>query len=196
MSSPTNLPANCFELLSNCQGLALKLWANLECKAMFPQSTSMYQTFTDKDQGLSWELKVAAQERQELFLQEIEASFIAPLPPAGGGRHTGQKRKQTSNLADPDVQVPANRKKCGSKHNRGKFTNIHTKSRQKMQYSVAVPSTREGNSPIPVPLDSVPPGLRALQLQVKKNGTLPTNPTDYFNFAVDTALVGEQTHPF
>ena len=81
-----------------------------------------------KAKGLSWELKVAAQESQKLFLQEIEASFIAQLPPAGGGLHsvhTGQKRIQTSNLADPDFQVPANQEKNG------------------------VPSTRDGNSPIP-----------------------------------------------
>ena len=39
--------------------------------------------------------------------------------------------------------------------------------KKKMQYSVAVPSTREGYSPIPVPLD-VPPGMRALHLRVKK----------------------------
>ena len=56
----------------------------------------MYQTVTEEGQGLSWELQVAAQEHQKLFLQEIEASFIAPLPPAGGGHHTGQMRKQTS----------------------------------------------------------------------------------------------------
>ena len=43
----------------------------------------------------------------------------------------------------------------------------------------AVPSTREGNSPIQVPLDFVPPAMLVLQLQVKKDGTLPTNPTDY-----------------
>ena len=49
-----------------------------------------------------------------MFLQEIEEHFFAPLPPAGGGRHTEQKRKRTgsaqvsnpSNLADPDFQVP------------------------------------------------------------------------------------------
>ena len=46
--------------------------------------------------------------------------------------------------------------------------------------------TKGGNSPIPVQLDSVPPGMRALQLQFKKDGTLPRNPTDYFNFVVDT----------
>ena len=55
-----------------------------------------------------------------------------------------------------------------------------------MLYFGAVSSTREGNSPIPVPFDSVLPAMRALQLQVKNDGTLPTNPTDYFNFVVDT----------
>ena len=28
----------------------------------------------------------------------------------------------------------------------------------------------------------MPPAMQAMQLQVKKDGTLPTNPTDYFNF--------------
>ena len=28
--------------------------------------------------------------------------------------------------------------------------------------------------------------MLALQLRVKKNGNLPTNPTDFFNFVVDT----------
>ena len=61
-----------------------------------------------------------------------------------------------------------------------------------MQYSVAVPSTREENSPIPDPillpvrLDSMQLAMLALQLRVKKNGNLPTNPTDFFNFVVDT----------
>ena len=69
-------------------------------------------------------------------------------------------------------------KKCCSKHKRGKFTNTCTKQKKK--------STREGNAPIPVPLDPVQPAMRALQLRVKKDGTLPTNPTYYFKFAVDT----------
>ena len=45
----------------------------------------------------------------------------------------------------------------------------------------AVPSTREGNSSIQVQLDFAPPAMLALQLQVnlKKDGNLPTNPTDY-----------------
>ena len=47
-----------------------------------------------------------------------------------------------------------------------------------------LPSTREGNSPIQVPLDSLP-AMLALQLQVQKDGTLPTNPTNYFNSVVD-----------
>ena len=139
---------------------------------MFPRKlTSMYQTATAEGQWLSWELKVAAQ-RQKLFLQEIEERLIVPLPPAASERHTGQKRKGTgsvvipSNLADPDFQVPANTKKS--------------------QYSVAVPRTRNRNSPILVPLDSMQPAVRALQLRVEKDGTLPTNPTEYFNFVVDT----------
>ena len=33
---------------------------------------------TAESQGLSWELKVAAQERQKLFLQELEGRLIAP----------------------------------------------------------------------------------------------------------------------
>ena len=110
-----------FDLLSECQGLALKLWANPECKAMFPRGlTSMYQTA--EGQGLSWELKVAAQERQKLFLQEIERNFIAPFPPAGGGRHTGHKRKGTASANSP----------------------ISVSSAQD-----AVPSTSEENSPKP-----------------------------------------------
>ena len=45
MSSPTNLPAKFFDLLSECQGLTLKLWANQVCKAIFHRRlTSMYQT--------------------------------------------------------------------------------------------------------------------------------------------------------
>ena len=60
----------CFELLSKCQGLALKLWANQECKAMFQQGlNSMYQIVTAEShlsQGLSWELKVTAQESQKI----------------------------------------------------------------------------------------------------------------------------------
>ena len=70
----------------------------------------------------SWELKVAAQESQKLFLQEIEECLIAPLPQAASGRqsrHTGQKRKvkesaQVSNASDLaglsglNFQVPAN----------------------------------------------------------------------------------------
>ena len=50
----------------------MKLWANPECKAMFPQRLrSMYQTVTGEGQGLSWELKVAAQEHQKLFLHNM-----------------------------------------------------------------------------------------------------------------------------
>ena len=131
---------NCsrFEVLSECQDLALKLWANAECKAMFPRGVeSKYHTVTAEGQGLSWELKVAAQERQKLFLQEIEERFFAPLPPAGGRRHTGQKRKRTrsaqvsnsSNLAYPD----------------SRYLQIEKKK------WFQLPSTRERNSPRPVP---------------------------------------------
>ena len=116
--------------------------------------TSIYQTVTSEGQGLSWELKVAAQDRQRLFLQEIEERFIAPLPPALVQQVVGTTLGRTgraqvsdpSNLADPDFQVPANRKK--------------------LRCHFAVPSTREGNSPIPVPLDSVPPAMRALHLRI------------------------------
>ena len=40
----------------------------------------MYQSVGDKE--LTLEVKVAAQERQKMFLQEIEQCLIAPLPPA------------------------------------------------------------------------------------------------------------------
>ena len=51
----------------------------------------------------------------KLFLQEIEESVSAPLPPAASGRRTGQKRtgkgsaqvSGPSNLAGPKFQVPA-----------------------------------------------------------------------------------------
>ena len=70
----------------------------------------------------SWELKVAAQESQKLFQQEIEECLIAPLPPAARrcqSRHTGQKRKgkESAQVSDSsflaglsglDFQVPAN----------------------------------------------------------------------------------------
>ena len=157
---------NCsrFEILSECQDLALKLWANAECKAMFPRGVeSKYHTVTAEGQGLSWELKVAAQERKKLFLQEIEERFFAPLPPAGVKRHTGQKRKRTrsaqvsnsSNLAYPDsryLQIEKKKAIPTSKHKRGKFTKTGTKS-NKMRYRAAVPSTRERNSPIQVPFE-------------------------------------------
>ena len=81
MSSPTDLPANFFEFLSECQGLALKLWANPECKAMFHRGLESMFHVTAESQGLSWELKVSAQERQKLFLQELEGCLIAPPPP-------------------------------------------------------------------------------------------------------------------
>ena len=58
---------------------------------MYPQGLmSMYQTAGG--QGLFWELKVAAQESQKLFLPEIEEHLITPLwvlLPAAGGHHTG-----------------------------------------------------------------------------------------------------------
>ena len=85
---------------------------------MYPQGLmSMYQTAGG--QGLFWELKVAAQESQKLFLPEIEEHLITPLwvlLPAAGGHHTGQERKRTgsaqvsdpNNLANPDFQGPAN----------------------------------------------------------------------------------------
>ena len=102
-------------------------------------------------------------------------SLIAPLPPTASRRHTGQKRKGTDSAQ------------------RSAFLAILLilisrclQIEKKMRYRVAVPRTREENSPIPVPLDSKPPAMRALQLRVKKDGTLPTNPTDHFNFVVDT----------
>ena len=56
---------------------------------MFLPVMSMYQTVTDYGQGLSWELGLAelCRSTRVLILQEIEANFIAPLPPlaAGGG---------------------------------------------------------------------------------------------------------------
>ena len=51
---------------------------------MFPRGlTSMYQTAGG--QGLFWELKVAAQERQKLFLQEIKECLIVPIRQVGSG---------------------------------------------------------------------------------------------------------------
>ena len=130
--SSVDLLAKFFELLSECQGLALKLWANPECKAMFPQGfTSMYQIVTAEShlsQGLSWELKVAAQERQKLFLQELEGRLIAPPPPppappspAASGRLN--RRKRTASANSPISEPTPNQKK--------------------MRYRVAIPSTRE-----------------------------------------------------
>ena len=80
MSSPTDIPAKFFELLSECQGLALKLWANPECKARFPRLTSMYQTVTDEGQGLFWELKVAAQERQNCYCKKLKETLLHHSP--------------------------------------------------------------------------------------------------------------------
>ena len=177
MSSPTDLLSKKFEFLSKCQGLASKLWANPECKAMFHHGLESMYHFTAEGQGLSWELGLAAQVRQKWFLQEIEGRLIAPLPPVANRRHnrrhTGNKRKgkasaQHAVLSTKEENSPIsipNREKnviqrCSSKH--------------------------EGNSSIPVLMYSVPPGMRALQLRVKKDGTLPTNPTDYFNIIVDT----------
>ena len=54
-----------------------------------------------------------------------------------------------------------------------------------MLYSSAVPSTREGNSPVQVPLGAVQLAMLALHLGVRKDGPLPANPTEYFNFVVD-----------
>ena len=120
MSSPTDLPAKFFELLSECQGLALKLWANPECKAMFPQGlNSMYQIVTAESylsQGLSWELKVAAQERRKLFLQELEERLIAPPPPAASRRHTGHKRKGTASANSPITNISTKCTTCCPNH--------------------------------------------------------------------------------
>ena len=41
----------------------------LECKAMFYRKIEPMYNVTAESQGLSWELKVAAQELQKLFLQ-------------------------------------------------------------------------------------------------------------------------------
>ena len=53
---------------------------------MFHRGLESMFHVTAKSQGLSWELKVAAQERQKLFLQEIKERLIAPFPPAASGR--------------------------------------------------------------------------------------------------------------
>ena len=170
------VPAKFFELLSECQGLALKLWANPECKAMFPQGlNSMYQIVTAEShlsQGLSWELKVAAQERQKLFLQELEGRLIAPPPPppappplAASGRRN--KRKGTASANSP-ISVPSAQHAVPSTSEENSPI-FHTKSKsKKLRYRVAVLSTREGNPPIPVPLDSVPPGMRPCNYESKK----------------------------
>ena len=73
--SSVDLPTKFFELLSECQGLALKLWANPECKAMFHRGLESMFHVTAESQGLSCELKVAAQERPKIFLQEIVFYF-------------------------------------------------------------------------------------------------------------------------
>ena len=52
----------------------------------------MYQT--TGGQGLSRELKVAAQERQKLFLQEIKECLITPLPPAASDATLGRREKE------------------------------------------------------------------------------------------------------
>ena len=57
---------------------------------------SIYHTVTPEGQGLSCELKIAAQERRKMFLQEIEERLMAPPPPAASRRHNGQKRKGTA----------------------------------------------------------------------------------------------------
>ena len=52
---------------------------------MFHRGLESMCHVTAISQGLSWELTVAAQERQKfnrLFLQEIEEQLIAPPPPA------------------------------------------------------------------------------------------------------------------
>ena len=172
MSSPTDLPAKCFELLSEFQGLALKLWANPECKAMFHRGLESMYHVTAESQGLSWELKVAAQERQKLFLQELEGRLIAPPPPppappplAASGRRN--KRKGTASANSP-ISVPSAQHAVPSTSEENSPISEPNPNRKKMRYRVAIPSTRKGNSSIPVPLDSVPPGMRALQLWLKK----------------------------
>ena len=58
---------------------------------MLPKElTSIDQTAGGK--GLSWELKVAAQDHEKLYMQEIKEPLKAPLPAVASGRHTGQKR--------------------------------------------------------------------------------------------------------
>ena len=111
-----------------------------------------------------------------MFLQELEELLISPPPPAAIRLHTGHKRKGT---ASAQHAVPSTSEENSP-------ISIPNQNLKKLLYSIAVPSTREGNSPIPLPLDLVPPGILALQLLVKNNGTLPTNPTDYFNFVADT----------
>ena len=158
MSSPTDLPANFFELLRKCQGLALKLLVNPECKAMFhPGLESMYHV-TAESQGLSWELKVAAQEHQNLFLQELEGPLIAPPPPppappqpGASRRHTGHKRKGTAS-ANPPISIPS------AQHMlfQAQVRKIHQYPNQIQIEKNAIlhfsSSTRGGNSPIPLHL--------------------------------------------
>ena len=66
---------------------------------------SMYHV-TAESQGLSWELKVAAQERQKLFLQELKERLIAPPSPAASRRHTGHKRKGTASASTSEENSP------------------------------------------------------------------------------------------
>ena len=137
---------------------------------------------TAESQGLSWELKVA-QERQKLFLQELEERLIAPPPSAASRRHTGHTRKGTANANSP-ISVPSAQHAVPSTSEENSPISVPNPNRKKLRYRVAVPSTREGNS-----------GMLALQLRIKKDGTLPTNPTDYFNFVVDTCWRAN-THRF
>ena len=82
-----------------------------------------------------------AQERQKLFLQELEELLISPPPPAAIRLHTGHKRKGTASAQhavpstseeNSPISIPSqNLKKiaiqcCSSKHKRGKSTNTCT----------------------------------------------------------------------
>ena len=93
----------------------------------------------------------SAQERQKLFLQELEGRLItppppppAPPPPAASRRHTGHKRKGTASANSP-ISVPSANMLFQAQVR--KFTNIRTKSkipnRKKIRYRAAIPSTRE-----------------------------------------------------
>ena len=106
---------------------------------MFPLLTSMYQTVTDEGIGLSWE---SQHKRVKIVPGRNWRKLHCTTPFSTWWTPHWAEEKQTSNLADPDFQVPANReKKCGSKHKRGIFTNTR-------QFP-----TREGNSPSSLPCE-------------------------------------------